>query len=131
VTTTLLDALTNSRLAAIMVVHSNHANEIDEDVAAAFGRIRKSGMLLLNQSVLLAGINDSAAVLAALSERLFAAGALPYYLHLLDKVAGAAHFDVDETRAKALHREISTVLPGYLLPKLVREIAGAPAKVAI
>ncbi|PLW83703.1 EF-P beta-lysylation protein EpmB [Kineobactrum sediminis] len=131
VTDSLLEALTDSRLATVMVVHSNHANEIDEEVAAAFGRIRKTGMVLLNQSVLLAGINDNAAVLAALSERLFLAGALPYYLHLLDKVAGAAHFDVDESRAKALHREISTVLPGYLLPKLVREIAGAPAKVPV
>ncbi|HEY7776496.1 MAG TPA: EF-P beta-lysylation protein EpmB [Kineobactrum sp.] len=131
ITTTLLDALTQTRLATVMVVHSNHANEIDADVAAAFSRIRERGMTLLNQSVLLAGINDNATALAALSERLFAAGALPYYLHLLDKVAGAAHFEVDESTAKTLHREISTLLPGYLLPRLVREIAGAPAKVLL
>jgi L-lysine 2,3-aminomutase len=114
-----------------MVVHCNHANEIDGAVAAAFARIRRHGMTLLNQAVLLAGVNDSAAALAHLSERLFEAGALPYYLHLLDRVAGAAHFEVSADRARALHREISTLLPGYLLPRLVQEVAGAPAKVPL
>jgi len=81
--------------------------------------------------VLLAGINDSTDALTALSERLFAAGVLPYYLHLLDKVQGAAHFDVPEERARQLITGISAVLPGYLVPKLVREVAGAPSKVGV
>ncbi|QIB65886.1 EF-P beta-lysylation protein EpmB [Kineobactrum salinum] len=131
VTAQLLETLSSSRLQTVMVVHSNHANEIDPQVAQAFARIRGAGITLLNQSVLLAGINDTAAALIALSERLFEAGALPYYLHLLDKVAGAAHFDVSEARARELHREIAARLPGYLLPKLVREVAGAPAKVLL
>jgi len=131
VTVGLLDALSHPRLQTVMVVHSNHANEIDAEVAEAFSRIRQQGMTLLNQAVLLAGVNDSAAALAGLSERLFEAGALPYYLHLLDRVAGAAHFEVSADRALALHREISAMLPGYLLPRLVREVAGAPAKVLL
>ncbi len=128
VTAELLSALTGTRLQCVMVVHCNHANEIDAGVNAAFGRIRQAGITLLNQSVLLRGINDSTGDLIALSEALFASGALPYYLHLLDKVAGAAHFDLGEERARALHRSIAAQLPGYLLPKLVREIHGEPGK---
>jgi len=131
ITPALLEALSHPRLQTVMVVHCNHAKEIDAAVAGAFARIRQQGMTLLNQAVLLAGVNDSAAALAQLSERLFEAGALPYYLHLLDRVAGAAHFEVSVDRARALHREISTVLPGYLLPRLVQEVAGAPAKVPL
>lgn len=127
----LLTALSHPRLQTVIVVHCNHANEIDADVAAAFALIRQRGMTLLNQAVLLAGVNDSAAALAHLGERLFEAGALPYYLHLLDRVAGAAHFEVSAEQARALHREISAVLPGYLVPKLVQEVAGAPAKVPL
>ena len=92
--------------------------------------LASAGAKLLNQSVLLGGVNDSVAALAQLSESLFAARVLPYYLHLLDKVQGAAHFDVDERRALDLHRELTARLPGYLVPRLVREIAGAPAKTA-
>jgi EF-P beta-lysylation protein EpmB len=118
-------------LQKVVVIHANHANEIDEQVRGACANLSAAGATLLNQSVLLAGVNDSAAALAALSESLFAARVLPYYLHLLDKVQGAAHFDVDEHRALQLHSELTARLPGYLVPRLVREIAGAPAKTAV
>lgn len=112
----------------VVVVHANHPAEIDASVEAALRAIRASGATVLNQSVLLAGVNDDVATLASLSERLFAAGALPYYLHLLDRVAGVAHFEVAEQRALALLATLATRLPGYLVPKLVRETAGDPAK---
>lgn len=116
---------------AVVVVHVNHAREIDADVAAGFARIRATGAQLLNQSVLLAGVNDDEDTLAALSTALFAAGALPYYLHLLDRVRGASHFDVSEARGRELVRKISARLPGYLVPKLVREEAGATGKTVL
>jgi EF-P beta-lysylation protein EpmB len=116
------------RLQKVVVVHANHANEIDGSVREAFARLAAAGSTLLNQSVLLRGINDDAEVLAELSETLFAAGVLPYYLHLLDRVAGAAHFDVPEQAARELWSDLSARLPGYLVPRLVREIPGAPAK---
>ena len=128
VTAGLLDAVCHERLQTIMVVHCNHANEIDETVLAAMDRLRRGGMHLLNQAVLLAGVNDSAPALVELSERLFAAGVLPYYLHLLDKVAGAAHFDVPQQRAIELMAAIAKRLPGYLVPKLVRELPGEASK---
>jgi EF-P beta-lysylation protein EpmB len=131
VTQGLLDAITQPGLQTVLVIHSNHANEIDDSVATAMAALRQRGISVLNQAVLLAGVNDSTEALTALSESLFAAGVLPYYLHLLDPVAGAAHFDVDESRAKQLMREVTARLPGYLVPKLVREIAGADAKVGI
>ncbi len=124
----LLDWLGDLALGTAVVVHVNHADEIDATVRAAFARLRQTGAVLLNQSVLLRGVNDSAVVLAGLSEALFDAGVLPYYLHLLDKVQGAMHFDVDESRATALVEELRARLPGYLVPRLVREVAGAPAK---
>jgi L-lysine 2,3-aminomutase len=127
----LLAWLTGTRLAPVVVVHANHAREIDTAVAAALGRLRLAGVPLLNQAVLLAGVNDSPEALADLSEALFAAGALPYYLHLLDPVAGAAHFDLPEARALALHAELAARLPGYLVPRLVREVPGRPGKVAL
>ncbi|MEM8564309.1 MAG: EF-P beta-lysylation protein EpmB, partial [Pseudomonadota bacterium] len=128
VTGSLIEALTRPNLQTIMVVHSNHANEIDSTVDDAMKRLARAGITLLNQSVLLANINDQAKALIALSERLFYTGVLPYYLHLLDKVQGAAHFAVAEARALSLHREITQALPGYLVPKLVREIAGEKSK---
>ncbi|GAC1621796.1 MAG: EF-P beta-lysylation protein EpmB [Nevskia sp.] len=124
----LLGWLGGSRLQKVVVLHVNHANEIDADVAAAAGRLRQTGATLLNQAVLLRGINDSTDVQVALSERLFSAGVLPYYLHMLDRVQGAAHFDVGDDVATALMAGLSARLPGYLLPRLVREIAGEPAK---
>jgi len=127
----LLDWLGSSRLERTLVLHINHANEIDHDVAAAVRRLRDGGVTVLNQSVLLAGINDCGERLAALSERLFSAGILPYYLHLLDPVAGAAHFAVSRERAVALHQGLLARLPGYLVPRLVRELPGHPHKLPL
>lgn len=111
-----------------VVVHANHANEFDADVDDALARLRGAGALLLNQAVLLRGVNDSVEALAALSERGHAAGVLPYYLHQLDRVTGAAHFEVDDARARALYRALAARLSGYLVPRLVREVAGDPGK---
>jgi EF-P beta-lysylation protein EpmB len=118
-------------LQKVMVIHANHAQELDAQVAAVCSELRSTGTVLLNQTVLLAGINDSVAALRQLSERLFAIGVLPYYLHVLDKVAGAAHFDVPTRLALRLHRELAAELPGYLLPRLVREDAGGASKTAL
>lgn len=115
-------------LKLILVTHCNHAQELSESVSYAMQRLAKAGVTLLNQTVLLKGINDNAKTLIDLSEALFAAHILPYYLHRLDKVQGAAHFDLDDTIAKALHWQISKQLPGFLVPKLVCEQPGAPAK---
>ena len=111
-----------------VVLHVNHAAELDTAVADACTRLRDAGALLLNQSVLLRGVNDDVETLAALSERLFACGVLPYYLHQLDRVHGAAHFEVDDIRAEALIEALRACLPGYLLPRLVREEPGKPSK---
>ncbi|MFZ6697192.1 EF-P beta-lysylation protein EpmB [Stenotrophomonas acidaminiphila] len=110
------------------VIHANHANEFDASVDAALARLRGAGAQLLNQAVLLRGVNDDIDVLAALSERSFAAGVLPYYLHQLDRVQGVAHFEVDDARALELHAALRARLSGYLVPKLVREIAGDTGK---
>jgi EF-P beta-lysylation protein EpmB len=112
----------------VVVVHANHANEFDPAVDAAMARLRATGALLLNQAVLLRGVNDSVTALAELAERGHAAGVLPYYLHQLDRVAGAAHFEVPDDEARALHSALAARLPGYLVPRLVREIAGDPGK---
>lgn len=127
----LLERLAQSRCHIVMVIHCNHANEIDVLTAEYLQRARAAGMTLLNQAVLLKGINDSVAAQIALSQRLFAAGVLPYYLHVLDKVAGAAHFDSDERSAVALYWSLLAALPGYLVPKLVRELPDRPFKVPI
>jgi EF-P beta-lysylation protein EpmB len=116
---------------AVVVVHVNHAREIDAGVTGAFARIRAAGAQLLNQSVLLAGVNDNADSLVDLSTTLFGAGVLPYYLHLLDHVRGASHFDVPEARGRELMRAIHARLPGYLVPRLVREEAGAAGKTPV
>ena len=113
---------------ATLVVHANHANEFDGAVDAALGRLREAGVHLLNQAVLLRGVNDSVDALGALSERGFAAGVLPYYLHQLDRVAGVAHFEVDDAHARALHAGLAARLSGYLVPRLVREIPGDTGK---
>ncbi|NUO77211.1 MAG: EF-P beta-lysylation protein EpmB, partial [Lysobacter sp.] len=111
-----------------VVLHANHAQEFDASVDAALAALRATGAVLLNQAVLLRGVNDSVEALADLSERGFRAGVLPYYLHQLDRVQGAAHFEIDDERARALHRALAARLSGYLVPKLVREIAGDPGK---
>jgi EF-P beta-lysylation protein EpmB len=113
---------------AAIVVHANHANEFDASVDAATARLHGAGMALLNQSVLLRGINDNVETLAGLSERLFESGILPYYLHQLDPVAGTAHFAVDDDTARALVGGLSRRLSGYLVPKLVREVPGRGSK---
>jgi len=120
-----------TRLQTIVVIHANHPNELDTEVATSMARLRATGVTLLNQSVLLRGVNDDCTTLVALSEQLFAAGVLPYYLHLLDKVQGAAHFDVSEREALALHQAMLVNLPGYLVPRLVREQAGAHYKIPL
>lgn len=115
-------------LQRVVVIHANHANELDAGVAAACARLRDAGAALFNQSVLLRGINDDADALAALSERLFALGVVPYYLHQLDRVRGTAHFEVPDARARELVDTLRDRLPGYLVPRLVREVPGAGAK---
>ncbi|MGE8282115.1 MAG: EF-P beta-lysylation protein EpmB [Stenotrophomonas sp.] len=110
------------------VLHANHANEFDAQIDTVLARIRGTGAQLLNQAVLLRGINDDLDALAALSERSFAAGVMPYYLYQLDKVQGAAHFEVSDDKALALHAGLMARLSGYLVPKLVREIAGDTSK---
>lgn len=128
ITTELLDWLGGGRLRPVLVIHANHPNELDGDVSRALGRLVAAGIPLLNQSVLLRGINDAPDTLCGLSEALFAAGALPYYLHQLDPVQGAAHFAVGDAAARDLVAEMRARLPGYLVPRLVRELAGAPGK---
>lgn len=124
--------MTHTRLSTVVVLHINHANELrDNTVRKSIRTMQTAGITLLNQSVLLNGVNDTPEVLAELSEALFAAGVLPYYLHVLDKVNGSAHFDHKECTAKHLHQQITALLPGYLVPKLVREIAHQPSKTAL
>ncbi len=127
----LLAWLGGSRLQPVMVIHANHARELDPSVAAAMARLADAGVALLNQSVLLRGVNDRVEALADLSEALFDLGVLPYYLHLLDPVEGAAHFDVPEEEARRLIAALAARLPGYLVPRLVREVEGAGAKVGV
>jgi len=128
VTPGLVDLLARPRFATSVVVHVNHPGELAPDAVAALRLLRHVGIALLNQSVLLRGVNDDVATLGTLSEDLFAAGVLPYYLHLLDPVAGAAHFAVGVMEARALVRALRSRLPGYLVPRLVRETPGAAAK---
>ena len=127
----LLDRLSQSRCHIVMVIHCNHANEIDTFTAEQLQRTRAAGITLLNQAVLLKGINDNVEIQTQLSQRLFATGVIPYYLHVLDKVAGAAHFDSDERSAIELYWSLLAALPGYLVPKLVRELPNKRFKVPI
>ncbi|MDD5394280.1 MAG: EF-P beta-lysylation protein EpmB [Thiothrix sp.] len=116
----------------VMVIHANHAQELDaDDVRQALAALRAAGVTLFNQAVLLRGVNDSVQAQADLSESLFAHGVMPYYLHLLDRVAGAAHFEVAETEAVRLLETLRKRLPGFLVPKLVREVAGEKAKMPV
>lgn len=126
VTPTLTATLANLRQRVVIVLHFNHPNEIEGQCVASLAGLHR--FTLLNQSVLLRGVNDDANTLVELSERLFGAGVLPYYLHMPDAVAGTAHFDVSQRRAVALHRQLLARLPGYLVPRLVREVPGSVAK---
>ena len=127
----LLNWIKNTRLQVVMVIHANHANEIDQDVAKALDDLRIAGCQLLNQAVLLKDINDSVSNLAELSERLSEVSVAPYYLHLLDRVAGASHFDVSEQLGIELIAQLRKILPGYLVPRLVREEQGMTNKTII
>ncbi len=131
VTDTLIDALCGTRLPVTMVLHCNHANEIDGDTAQAIQRMRAAGMTLLNQAVLLRGVNHKLEQLIDLSEALGDQGVIPYYLHVLDRVRGAHHFHVADADAQQLVGRMLTRLPGFLVPRLVREVAGEAAKVPI
>jgi EF-P beta-lysylation protein EpmB len=124
----LLEILQETRLKTVLVVHSNHANEIDESVRSAMERVHAAGTLVLNQSVLLRGVNNDVSSLEALSYRLFDASVVPYYLHQLDHVAGAAHFKVGDVTALELVAALRQRVPGYLVPKLVQEIPGELSK---
>ena len=134
VTQALVAALAGAGPRVVVVLHFNHGNEVDAACARALAALSSatsgtaSGVTLLNQSVLLRGVNDNAQTLQALSERLFDVGVLPYYLHMPDAVAGTAHFDVPEARALDIHRRLRAQLPGYLVPRLVRERPGADSK---
>lgn len=128
ITDTLVARISASSLQVLLVNHINHANEIDNEFRAAMKRLRMAGVTLLNQSVLLREVNDNALTLAKLSNALFDAGVMPYYLHVLDKVQGAAHFMVSDEEARAIMRELLTLVSGYLVPKLAREIGGEPSK---
>ncbi|KEA64412.1 Lysyl-lysine 2,3-aminomutase [Marinobacterium lacunae] len=128
VTQELTEAMTGTRLKPVMVLHCNHPQEIDDSVRSAIMRLRDAGITVLNQAVLLRGINDSVEAQKALSETLFEVGVLPYYLFVLDPVAGAAHFDISDAQAQRLVGELQARLPGYLVPRLAREIPGRPSK---
>ena len=127
----LLNLLQSSRFQVVMVIHANHANELHNNEYTKLQSLHQAGITLLNQSVLLKGINDHADTLISLSKRLFQCKTLPYYLHLLDPVKGAMHFSVDKQNALKIKKQMEKKLPGYLLPRLVQEIAGKEAKTAI
>lgn len=128
ITDALVARISTSSLQVLLVNHINHANEIDAEFHAAMKRLSMAGVTLLNQSVLLRGVNDNAQTLADLSNALFDVGVMPYYLHVLDRVQGAAHFMVDDEEARAVIRELLTLVSGYLVPRLAREIGGEPSK---
>jgi KamA family protein len=127
----LLDWLCGTRLTPILVVHVNHAGEIDGDVAAALGRLTAAGVPLLAQTVLLRGVNDKVETLAELFGRLVDLRVMPYYLHQLDRVAGAAHFEVPVEEGIELIRQLRVRLPGYAVPRYVRETPGQPSKTVL
>jgi EF-P beta-lysylation protein EpmB len=131
VTDELIAWLTSSRLTPVMVIHANHAQELDDEVAGAMARLHQAGVMLLNQAVLLRGVNDTVDAQAALSERLIAIGVVPYYLHQLDRVAGAAHFEVPIAEGKRIVATLRARLPGYTVPRYVQEVAGEVSKIIV
>jgi KamA family protein len=131
ITADLLAVLARCDIDKVMVIHANHPNELSPAVADSMKKLAATGLTLLNQSVLLKGVNDNDDILVQLSNRLFEIGVLPYYLHLLDRVEGAAHFQLEERAISKLQQQLLTRLPGYLMPKMVREVAGMPYKTPI
>ena len=131
VTDELVAWLTGTRLTPVVVIHANHASELDDAVADRMVRLRQAGVTLLNQAVLLQGVNDSVAALTALSERLIEIGVVPYYLHQLDRVTGAAHFEVPVEQGRTLIESLRARLPGYMIPNYVQEIPNQPSKVPL
>jgi EF-P beta-lysylation protein EpmB len=131
VTRDLCRILSATRLQALMVTHVNHANEIDDELKRSFSALKHAGVTLLNQAVLLRGVNDSAESQVTLQDTLFDAGVLPYYLHLLDKVQGAAHYHVSDRRAREIMAQVMTKVSGYLVPRLTREIGGRSCKIPL
>ena len=131
ITDYLVQRMEQSRLQILLVNHTNHANEIDDAFRRAMKKLRKAGVTLLNQGVLLRGVNDNARDLADLSNVLFDAGVMPYYLFTLDKVQGATHFMVEDDEAREIVKELMTLVSGYMVPKLAREIGGEPSKPTI
>lgn len=131
ITDKLANMLKQSRFNVVCVLHINHANEIDQIFQKAIYKLHQAGVQLLNQGIVLKDINDNSQALIELSEALFSAHILPYYLFLLDKVQGAQHFDLEEHKAQQLIKTMSAALPGYLVPKLSREIAGEKSKTVI
>jgi EF-P beta-lysylation protein EpmB len=131
VTDRLVALLAEQHLPTVLVIHANHPNEITAELDRALKRLAAAGITLLNQSVLLKSVNDDADTLAELSDVLFGIGVMPYYLHLLDPVAGAAHFAVPLQRAQALLEQLRLRLPGYLVPRMVRELPGEPYKTPV
>ena len=128
ITNALIRSLTSTRLTPVMVLHCNHAQEIDQSVSTATAQLKAAGITLLNQAVLLRGVNDNTETLSKLSYQLFSTSVLPYYLHLCDRVTGAAHFFVPATTAVQLHQHLQQQLPGYLVPRLVQEQPGPVLK---
>ncbi len=126
-----LNWLTDHRLQTIMVIHCNHPQEIDQSVHCMLNKLAQTNLTLLNQTVLLKGVNNNVHTLAALSEDLFQCGVLPYYLHQLDPVNGAARFHVPNTESIALYQDLLAALPGYLVPRFVKEEASATSKTPI
>ncbi len=131
ITDEFISILSSTRLQVILVVHANHPNEIDNTVTESLKKCHRAGVTVLSQAVLLKGINDDPQVLALLSEKLFESGCLPYYLHTLDKVNGSAHFDISLDRAREIVWELSQLLSGFLIPKLVTEVPGLGSKVPV
>jgi EF-P beta-lysylation protein EpmB len=129
--TALLNWLGRQPWQVVLVIHANHPRELGQQQGEALSALRQCDITLLNQSVLLRGVNDSVETLVQLSEALFTHGVIPYYLHQLDRVSGAAHFELPDAQAKMLHEALRERLPGYLLPRLVREQAGAPSKIPL
>ena len=127
----LCDWLEATRLSKWIVLHINHAQELDASLVQAISRLQKSGALVLNQAVLLRGINDSVSQLESLCESLVDLGVMPYYLHQLDRVSGATHFEVERSRGLAIMADLAKRLPGYAIPKYVAEIAGEASKTAV